>query len=559
MMSVIGVTGVFNWFRRVAETLEHTRLRYTVLATTLMYAFLQQAVYAPLGIGLGDEGYRFYLAWVASRPDTILYADIWTRYAPGHVWLAEAVMRLFGFRFVIYRLYFAVLGVLLTVVVYFAVSEATERMWPGVSAAIFMTFAIVPVLPQKADRLLLPMVFVVLALRTIRRGITLRRAGILGITAGSAMIMSQDSGIFVFVSFFLLLVLTAPWGEVSILALVQSRGQILITFIIGFTAPVTPVVLYFAAKDALFPLIDSLFLSLPSFSEQMSIPLWFVLLRPFRRLDPTLSGIVQFLWWLPPAVWFILTPVVSGMVTFSVGSRLSSTWSLSTDDQELLYLTAVAMAFYTVAMGRSDMSHLAYALPPTVVLVFVGVDKLLPVVRATSGHPDRNYRRIIVTVATTLLLLSAVAWGQGVHYLNLGGISENEYVAADYPHTDGTYVTQQNDERLRSVVSVVQQHVGPERQVVVLPYKTGYNVLTETVSPIRYPIFLPGSVPPDRIDEIIMRLDRIDALVVYARDSGAFMGTHDVYLSESYPRLHRFITEQCEPLGGSDGTVVYSC
>jgi hypothetical protein len=301
----------------------------------------------------------------------------------------------------------------------------------------------------------------------------LRWCALAGIVGGTGLLYSQEYG-----AVFTLLA-AATFG-------LRREARAGLVFATGMAAVVAPLLIWFAANDALAPMLRDLVeyprylmagyakMIFPSLAS--SLPLSFSQLGSEASLQLRLSYAVPavflagFLWALPVGAldlrrpWNSLRRITAGLARDPV--RLA-----------LVLIALFGLASFRVALGRSSLPRTLAVLPAAVLLLGYALDRLIDLWRAGSAaRPLAQWR----SAALVVFILMA-GFLEAAHPLKLGWRTlENSWQLARRGFEPP------GSRHLARVTSWVQLHTEPGEPVLFLPDDGAYYYLTDRPNPIRF-------------------------------------------------------------------------
>jgi hypothetical protein len=305
------------------------------------------------------------------------------------------------------------------------------------------------------------------------RGGRLAWVALAGASGGVALLYSQEFGLAFVSSAALALALRRQW-----------RPALL--FAVGLAAVVAPLAAWYAANDALGPMLRDV-VAYPGYVLAGYGKLPFPALAARLPLEASAWGTRELLafqlGYAVPSICLaaLLLAVRVGRLEprRPLASAAELLASLRDDPWRLLVaLTAFfGLLCFRTALGRSDLVHMLATLPAAALLVTVACDRVLGLWRAGPGlRPLAAWR----SLALVLLLLHS---GLLLAPTPLRSLRESAQNVA-------TLVREGNhplgSRRVMRVVRWIQLHTEPTDAVLFLPNNAAYYYLTERPSPIRF-------------------------------------------------------------------------
>ncbi|WP_206750478.1 hypothetical protein, partial [Halorubrum sp. SP9] len=445
---------------------------------------------------------------------------------------------------------------------YLIIKRLTTNRWVPIYALTFIVLIWIPI-GFKSSRVIMSLPYIYLGVLSIQSGLTQRRIIGLSLVVTIAGLMSQEVGGFLSIGF-LSLLLICEYNSPAPVS--YWRGAKKLTLFVGVgIISVTPVLYYYFINDAIFYLIHDLFLSLPAFSEAMGISVIRPIMRPFLTFELSLMGILRFGFRSVNSFLFFLPPILVAITVKHLLQTYRETDEVSGDNYSLGWIAVVASLFYFIALGRSDMSHLANAIFPSVVLLSLLLDEYYPELNvhrsSRLGHlPEMKEITILCLVLSTLLIPA----GAGQMRLLLGNplLGGQNYVDSDIQTADRLQISEKEYENISTTVETVkkiQEGSNSKYHVVALPYLPGYYPLTGSIPPTRYASFLPGEMDNRDIADLISTMNNTDTIIIYNTNRTIYTNEGDISLQDYYPRLHNYIINKCNLKSTKNDTKVYTC
>ncbi len=300
----------------------------------------------------------------------------------------------------------------------------------------------------------------------------LRWALIAGLTAGVSILYSQEFGAVLFVTAALAFAIRCD---------LRAAG----VFAAGFASLVTPVLVYFAANDALGPMLHDL----------VAFPGYLLAgygKRPFPPILPHLP--LASAWGSADAsaarlAHGIAAVYVAGVLLALPVSRLDprqpfaslsgvlaglrrDPWRTS-----ILLTSLFGLLCFRVALGRSDAAHILSTLPPAALLVVVAFDRLVGSPGTGNGSRGLTLWRV---AALGVFLLHAGFAGFSKPIPKLEKSVENLVKLAREGNQPAW------SWKLDQVTRWIRERTQPGDPVLFLPNNAAYYYLTDRPSPIRF-------------------------------------------------------------------------
>lgn len=350
----------------------------------------------------------------------------------------------------------------------------TGLMLLGCALSRRRVFALaIPVLvPSVMERLGIALFGLLFLCAWLRSG-KLRWSLAAGVTAGTSVLYSQEFGSVLF--------------AVAALAFALARNlRAAGAFAAGFAGLVTPVLIYYAASDAVGPMLRDLVAypgyMLAGYGKRPfpALPSHLPLAPPWSDADPLATvrlahGIAA----VYASALLLALPISQLDPRRPLASLSALTAGLRRDPwrTSILLTSLFGLLSFRVALGRSDTAHVLATLPLAALLVVVAFDRLL-----ASPRPGRGSRRLTAwrAAALGLFLLHAgfAEFGRPISQLekSAGNLAK---LAREGNHPVGS-------RELDRVTRWIRERTPPGDPVLFLPNDAAFYYLTDRPSPIRF-------------------------------------------------------------------------
>lgn len=451
-----------------------TALACLALALVLTPAFWTSATRVAIGMpdaGRTVDSFRFqgevgqHLAWANALFHGRFHGrDFFCLYGPFFDLGGVGAWKLFGRSIAAWELYFATTRLLgLTALLLLGALLVRRRAW--VALLPFLA----PWVNLRTGWACFGLVFVHAWLRSGRPGWMLAA----GVTGGFSILYSQEFGLaFAVTTALVLLVHRAP-----------SAAAV---FVGGFAAVVVPVLGWYAANDALGPMLADL-TGYPGYIVAGYAKLAFPNLAGAIPLDLAAWGTRELLpfqlgYGIPAitlGAFLLALPVTGLRVREPLASIGRLCESLRGDPERtlLLAVSVFGVLSFRAALGRSDVVHMIAALPAAALLATVACDRAFGLWR--EGPEQRvlaAWRSISV-----VLLLAHVGFALAATPLVNARAS-----LAWLAEPTGTVSRSRGNATVNLVTRWIRENTGPEDAVLFLPNNAAYYYLTDRPNPIRF-------------------------------------------------------------------------
>jgi hypothetical protein len=487
----------------------------------LALACLSFSFQGHIGLDLGDEGNLWYGAIHASRGE-IPGVDF-KAYDPGrYYWAAPWVLAL-GPGLIALRVAvaaFQVLGLTLGLLA----ARRVVRSWWGLGLVGLLLLAWMH--PRhKLFECSLTMMAVWVAVRLLEAP-TIRRCFATGVFVGLAAFMGRNHGVYALLAFGPLLLLVRPADGRHTIA--KWLGAWLAGIVIGYA----PMLALMAHSPDLLALTMS------------RVP------EAFARRGTTTALALPVPWpwtvdWsLPPLsvafrlaqglCFVMLAPAYALMALYAFRAARAD----APGRTMLIASVAVGVPYMHHAFGRADLPHLAQSIHP----FWLGV-VALPVALGVSR------RRAMVTrlaMSVALVTLFAVVLPASPYFRALRRPTQfvSRNVAGDRLWIEVSQATY-----LDGVTQLVARHVGPEEELLIVPFAPGLYPILRRDSPIRETFFILPTPAPAQ-EDVIRRLRRADVRWVLLVDR-AVDGRDDLRFRRAQAVVWRYLTSEFEQVDGA--------
>lgn len=259
--------------------------------------------------------------------------------------------------------------------------------------------------------------------------------------------------------------------------------------VVGTVWPVGVVVMFFAAKHSLTPLLDAWLWPLQHYSMANRVRYgdqsWSDTSRyQILHEGPVVVRIIVMTALSTGFVVPVLPLVALGMLP--VWARRLKQGTNAASAHVVMVCALLTGLLSSVVVVRADINHFMYLAP----LFYIPLAWILGLEDFAQG--------LLVRVRPLLWTYVVVAFG-------LLGVSLFFTALGSHFHV----LTRRGDIRTRDrdgVIAYVQEHTAPRETMLVYPYLPLYNYLTDTVSPSRLDYFQPGMNTPEQAREILSSL-----------------------------------------------------
>lgn len=297
--------------------------------------------------------------------------------------------------------------------------------------------------------------------------------GAAGLIGGLALLYSQEFG--------LAFLLTA-----ALAFLVRGDGRALAWFAAGLSVAVTPLLVWYASKDALGELL----------ANMAAYPSWVAAgyaKHPFPALLPALplelgsgdgaDALTLRMAYLLPAACVGALALCAGVARIELGRpwrfplELRRAWRAAPEVLLVALLAFFGFVSFRSALGRSDALHIAGVVGAPTLLLVLALDRTLPFL-LTPGRRALGAWRILLVYALAwfgALPQSAASFG------TLGATARDAWRVVA-----GTLEPPRGSPRVNEVAEWIRSHTSPEDRVSFVPSAAGYLYLTDRREPSRF-------------------------------------------------------------------------
>ena len=390
--------------------------------------------------------------------------DFFCLYGPLYDLGLVGAWEVFGRSIVAWDLYFSATRVVAMVGLLSATAMLLRQRW------LFpILLFLVPWISLRSGLAFIGLCFVFDWLRTGR----MRSAGAAGLVAGVSLLFSQEFGLAFAVVAGLAFALHLAWRPA-------------VAFGAGATAIVLPVFAWYAANDALLPMLREI-VGYPAYVVAGYAKLPFPALFEALPLDPSRFASRELLSYRigygVPAVCIaaalLLLPISRLDPRAPVESVRAMLEGLRADPRRtgVLLVALFGMLAFRTALGRSDLKHLVDPVPAAALLLIVAMDRLVAAWRAQDGEV-----RLILWRAAALVSLF-VHVGFTAVATPLRDLRETVVQTASLIERGRQSV---GDANVMKVTRWVQLETEIDEPVLFLPNNGAYYYLTNRPSPIRF-------------------------------------------------------------------------
>ena len=480
------------------------RLEVTGAVILVAAALRYWLLYFNRSTNLLDEGSQAAQALRVLHGD-LIYRDFFTVVTPGSYYTVAWLFRLFGAELMVMR--WAVLIIGIAILLCALVTARRLMPWPFAAAAALMTtvwgwFLVAPNF-YSWQAALASLVALVCYLQWAggARAAWLAWAGV---ASGLTVLIKQNVGVYTTVA-----LLLAIWLSMAFDARIDVRGRVRASakFIGCVLMPIAPVIAMLAAAGAgpylyeswvYYPLVrysQRFAVAYPPFypvlpDAQLStlrdvIPAWFAGSIPEPVVYDLYTKLVIY---LPVAVYPVVFAVLAGLaVRFRRGAP-----EAGREGHALLAVTLVGLLTLLQAFPRADVTHILFGLQPTFILfayLSFGAWRIL------SRLPGPGWLVAGAALLVTLTPQAVLLWNG---YLRTDWEYQNYIVALKVDRGTGIFASGLEAERINKMTQFVIANTGPDDQVFVVPWASGFNFLTDRSNPTRADFMLfedPESYP----------------------------------------------------------------
>ncbi len=451
-------------------------LELVLVASVLGVAFARpwtaRAAWISPWVVLSEEGAP--LAWV----DTVfrggaLSRDVFCLYGPLSIWPVAWLFAAFGPSLGLWRQWiFALNGpaLLTTFLLLRGLLRSRSGALGGTLVVGLLCAPAVPALSWSLSRVGLGLGALACLSRALGRGAP-RWFVAMGSLLGAALLYSQEVGVACCVAAGLVLLLRT------------DRVRAILWTSLGGAIVLAPALGYIAARGALAATVDNLFL----FPRTRLLGFGAL---PFPALAPTAESLRAY---FTPAVL-----VVSGFVTATkllCGERDARTLT------ELALFVFGALLFST-ALSRPDDTHLAFALPPALVLLGGLVESAC----SALFSPTRR----AAAAAGLLIAVAALVPFRSIATVNLGMLiakAPDRFRALALPRGGGALLPERLARDLEDVSRALQARTAPDEPFWAYPNEALLYFLADRPQPTRFPLVLFAVTRAQRL-ELVAELER---------------------------------------------------
>lgn len=457
------------------------------------------AIYAPLSIDLGDEG---FLAHNAQRviQGEMPHRDFYSLQGPLSSFLAAAWSAVFGLSFLKLRLLGVVLHAAMVLLTYSIARRFASPAWAVAAGALaviaglpHMHFAPLAVWQGNA----LSLAAVALALHSIRRPDG-KLAFASGIVAALSVLARHDQGAYLVIA---MLVLAVALRAVPGTRLAPGPRFKLGAWILGAAVIAVPALLFFWASGALPAMWEQLVLfPLTRYGATSALAM------PDLGQDGPTGSLMAF-------VVFRLAPLFAIAALLLVGIR-SRRAGYGEGEAIGLFLAMWTLLFYLQVTVRSDLAHLVLTVAPMLALM-----AWLPgyTMRAfgKEGEQHKRWRQGISAMGSMGFAgMALVAW----HMLLPAAERQAQPIASAQAG-----IVEIEASEINAVLASIAQHSATGDALLALPYHPAYYVLADRRNPTRWGYHWPGDRTVDEQQQLIAQVvqDLPAVVVIFDRDSTA--------------------------------------
>ena len=410
--SIAGLTilDVFHNKSSIAKTISLVRLAKIVMSLLAVLGVLYLLLPIKQPMNLYDEGVTVYGAMRVSRGE-VPYRDFWTMYAPGQFYIIALLFRIFYPSILVERLWTTLVYICICIMVYLVVRKMTNMLYAGLAAVLCMIWLSdyeiygTPV-PVSVLFSLISIYFMLSFFSRMQNHDLI----LSGAMAGVSALIRQDLGLYTVAGqvgvliAFLRANRSVDQGRHSSQLFVRLGKSSILSYILGFTVTVFPIVLFFYFSHIYRQAVEDLIL----FAVRI-FPMFRSL--PYPSPIPDISSIVRgtFLfsqYWFQlkndmpfffPPIVFIVSAIVFVRASFpkSLSGKLSDPWPF-------LMLLIVGCLFFGEAIIRADKVHLLATSIPAIMLLAL----ILTSVVQSKRWGLLEFAMIVPLLLSTILVFS---------------------------------------------------------------------------------------------------------------------------------------------------------
>jgi len=504
-------------------------------------------------------GYNLYGAERVVDGETP-YRDFHTLYPPATLYLNAAVFKLFGI-----TLYNALLGVfvfkvLAALALYLCGVKIMPRSW-AVVTAISSLIWLRPNGPFKAVPMHYGALFLALALFFLLNSLSERKSRwflLAGLSLGVLTLFKHNIGGYALIGTLICVLLDDGEGSFKLREWARNYRRSLV-LVAGFVAPIVPVLIFMAARDALVPMTRTLLFgpgeflvsrlaSAPSPLVPILFVLWIALnsyaVYKFRRSVFVLTAISLF---FPLTIVFFLAKsdqsvidklifyapaiiILAGALTVYFGRKIGLT-----DRRALAFVTVFAWAAFMESFPRFAREQAIAAMPFVILLMFYLLYLYKPILESQSLESR------LVLQALVILPLAFLVMGGRLFYntyfesrMRLKSRSE-----LTFERGRGVYFPKSEADEINQVVSYIRETTEPNSYFFPQSYAgSSFLFLADRDNPSGAQFWGGVGVTDDERAETLKTLNekQIDLIVTSEKDIAA----------EKYPPMRDFIAGEFE-------------
>ena len=488
-------------------------------------------------------GYNLYGAERVLDGETP-YRDFHTLYPPATLYFNAAVFKLFGI-----SLYIALFGVFVfKVLTTFALYLCGERIMPRSWAAVAALSSLVwlrPNGPFKAVPMHYGALFLALALLFLlkylkrQKNIWLTLAGLM---LGVLTLFKHNIGGYALIGTLFVVLLDEETASLKLRQMARNYRRALLV-VAGVVAPLLPVAVYMAAKDALLPMIKTLLFGPGEFlvnrlasAPSPLVPALFVLwifLGAFAlykfgsnslvRTAITVIYSLSITWFLTGTDQAIIDKlifyapvmiIVAGTLTFLFSRKVGLT-----DRRALAFVTVIAWAAFMESFPRFAREQAVAAMPFVILLLFYLLYVYKPSLTKLSPEPMLARFALLLPVAFFLM-------GGRLFYHTYfdGDMRFKSTTELAFERGRGVYFPQSEADEINQVVSYIRQNTPPDGYFFTQSYAgSSFLFLTDRNNPSGAQFWGGVGVTDDERANTLRAIDEkhVDLIVTSEKDLAA--------------------------------------
>ncbi len=489
------------------------------------------------------------------------YRDFHTLYPPATIYFNAAVFKLLGI-----GLYNALFGVFVfKVLTAFALYLCGEKIMPRGWAAVAALSSLLwlrPNGPFKAVPMHYGALFLALALLFLRQYLKQQKNRWLvltGLSLGVLTLFKHNIGGYALIGTLFVVLLDEETASLKLRQMARNYRRALLV-ILGVAAPLLPVIVYMAAKDALLPMIKTLLFGPGEFlvsrlasAPSPLVPVLFVLwlglcvfavykLRSSRIVAIAISAIcaLSIMWFLVWADQLIIDKLIfyapvmiilASVLTFLFGRKVGLT-----DRRALAFVTVFAWAAFMESFPRFAREQAVAAMPFVILLLFYLLYVYKNELITFSREP------ILARFALIILPLAFFLMGGRLFYNTYfdGGFKFKSTTELEFERGRRVYFPQSEADEINQVVSYIRRNTPPDGYFFTQSYAgSSFLFLADRNNPSGAQFWGGVGVTDEERASTLRAIDekRVDLIVTSEKDLAA----------EKYAPMRDFIASSFEP------------